>query len=79
MRLHSTAFTALSGLVFTASFANVSLAQDYEGLRKAINDRVSDSWIYEDIEKGYAEARKTGSNRSGGVIDVLSARVTQEE
>ena len=52
--------TALAGIVFTTMLANVSVAQDYDALKKAIGDKVSDDWIYEDIDAGYAEARKTG-------------------
>jgi len=57
MRFHP---IALSGIVSVTLLANVSVAQDYDALKKAIGDEVSDDWIYEDINAGYAEAKKTG-------------------
>ncbi len=50
----------LSSFVFTALIANVSVAQDFDALKKALGDTVSDGWIYEDIDAGYAQAKKTG-------------------
>ncbi len=52
--------TPLSSFVFTALIANVSVAQDFDALKKALGDTVSDGWIYEDIDAGYAQAKKTG-------------------
>lgn len=57
MRFHT---IALLGIVSVTLLANVSVAQDYDALKKAIGDEVSDDWIYEDINAGYAEAKKTG-------------------
>ena len=51
---------ALTGFVCTALAANVSIAQSYDELKKAIGDAVSDGWIYEDIDAGYAQAKRTG-------------------
>lgn len=50
----------LSGFVSTALLAIPAAAQDLLELKKALSDTVSDGWIYEDIEAGYAEAKKTG-------------------
>ena len=52
--------TALSSFVFTTLIANVSVAQDFDALKRALGDKVSDGWIYEDIDAGYAQAKQTG-------------------
>ena len=47
---------AMGVLVSGAAFA-----QDFDKLKVAVGDaHLGDGWIYEDIEKGYAEARRTG-------------------
>jgi hypothetical protein len=57
MRIHS---TALPGLVCSMLIANSGLAQEFDKLKQALGDKVSADWIYEDIEAGYALAKKTG-------------------
>ena len=56
MRLSSTAIT---GFVCTALIANVSVAQRFDELKSVLGDVVSDDWIYEDIDAGYARAKST--------------------
>ena len=37
------------------------LAKDAEKLKDSLqDDLVHDSWIYEDVDRGYAEAKRTG-------------------
>ena len=39
--------------------ANVSVAQRFDELKSVLGDVVSDDWIYEDIDAGYARAKST--------------------
>lgn len=57
MRIRS---TALTGFVLSGLFATAVAAQDFDKLKQALGDIVAAEWIYEDIDAGYAEARKTG-------------------
>jgi hypothetical protein len=57
MRIHP---TALPGLLCSMLISNPGLAQDFDKLKQALGDEVSADWIYEDIEAGYAMAKKTG-------------------
>ena len=50
----------LTGFVCTALLANVSVAQQFDELKKVLGDTLSDGWIYEDIDAGYAKAKSTG-------------------
>ena len=41
--------------------ASAVLAKDEPALKEALEDHlVSDAWIYDDIEKGFAASKKTG-------------------
>ena len=58
-----TVLSAIAGSLLPAvlAFAAPIHAQDYGKLRRALGDiRVPDGWIYEDIDAGYAAAKKTG-------------------
>ena len=55
MRL-TTSLSALAAAMLTASAST----QEPETLREALGDVVGDGWIYEDIDAGYREARRTG-------------------
>lgn len=44
-----------------AALAAAAHAQDKTGLRTALNDqKYDDTWIYEDLDAGYAAATKSG-------------------
>ena len=50
----------VASLLVALALTPLAAAQSPQKLRAALEDRVSDAWIYEDIGKGYAEAKKTG-------------------
>ena len=48
-------------VVIAAALAFFAAAQDKEKLRTALKDtEVKGNWIYDDLDAGYAEAKKTG-------------------
>lgn len=59
MSLHRSAVALVLGaLLFVVTPLE---AQDKNPLRDKLKDNVADaSWVYDDIDKGFAEAKKTG-------------------
>jgi hypothetical protein len=52
---------ALFAALFVLGAAAVVLAKNTPPLKEALEDHlVSSAWIYDDIDAGYAEAKKTG-------------------
>ena len=53
--------SVVSWIAFTTLAAGFATGQEFGKLREALGDnQISESWIYEDIQVGYAEAQKTG-------------------
>ena len=51
---------AVSTLLFSL-LPSVAAAQNYEKLKTELGDvNLADGWIFEDIDKGYADAKKSG-------------------
>lgn len=55
-RVTGALWIALCGTMIFGTIAGA----DGPDMKKALGDKVADGWIYDDIEKGYAEAEKTG-------------------
>lgn len=51
---------ALLLVSFMGMTATAWAQEDRDTLRQKLNDDVAKRWIYDDVEKGFAEAKKTG-------------------
>ena len=60
MKLSALALAALAALVPAAALAQKASVEDTDKNFSEAPEAVTDSWIYNDLEKGFAEAKAAG-------------------